>query len=189
MAAIPDAAIADGPKISLPQPAAALPSAHPSPAGSGANVPEQAAIAMAGKQSLHGPEGGGTKNVFIDLPDPILAGARLPKEAGTGLDPVSARPHVTQIVSAVAPTIDIGPLPTDIGTGKLNAPDSPFQMRAPDVHRPIIEKLGGNKQSEDAVARALFWLADNQEDNGRWTIVFDNRLTRRGTSQRADDTA
>ena len=84
---------------------------------------------------------------------------------------------------SVAPNIDIGPLPNDIGGGKLNAPDSPFAMRAPEVHRPIIEKLGGSKESEDAVAKALFWLADNQEDNGRWTMVFDGRNRKRPRGQ------
>ncbi|HET6252053.1 MAG TPA: hypothetical protein VFE47_30485 [Tepidisphaeraceae bacterium] len=179
-AAIPDAI--EGPTISLPAPMAGLPSPSPAAAGAGPNAPEPVAGALAGKQTLHGPQGGGKTNVPIEIPGPVLAGAQLPKESGSGLDPVSARPHFTQVASTPAPRVDFDPLPSDINAGKLNAPDSPFQMRAPEVHRPIIEKLGGNKQSEDAVARALFWLSENQERNGRWTIIFDRRGGgRRGT--------
>ena len=40
--------------------------------------------------------------------------------------------------------------------------------RSPAMRRKLVETMGGSKESEDAVARALAFLARTQEADGRW---------------------
>src|SRR5205823_3110874 len=47
-------------------------------------------------------------------------------------------------------------------------------MRSAEQRQPLIEKLGGTKESENAVGRALAYLARYQEPDGRWTKVSDD---------------
>ncbi|HEX8911867.1 MAG TPA: prenyltransferase/squalene oxidase repeat-containing protein, partial [Humisphaera sp.] len=73
----------------------------------------------------------------------------------------------------------------------IDAPEALFQ-RAPEQRRPMIEKLGGTKASEDAVERGLAWLSRVQEPDGRWSYVAENAGTRKKgqkTAPREHDTA
>jgi hypothetical protein len=66
------------------------------------------------------------------------------------------------VAAAVIPApINLGPVPTS---------PAPFP-RAPEVRRPRVVKLGGNKESEEAVDRGLAYLARNQQRDGRWTFI------------------
>jgi len=57
-----------------------------------------------------------------------------------------------------------------LGPGKLSAPKSLYQ-RSIEQRQKLLDELGGTRASEDAVARALRFLADNQEPDGRWTRI------------------
>ena len=72
------------------------------------------------------------------------------------------------VAAAVAPEVSLAPL-----TG-LSAPASPFLLRAAEQRQPVLKQLGGTKESEDAVDRALAYLARSQEPDGRWTRVVDD---------------
>ena len=57
-----------------------------------------------------------------------------------------------------------------LGPGRLAAPESLFQ-RSFEQRQRFIEGLGGSKESEAAVARALAYLARIQQPDGRWTFA------------------
>ena len=48
--------------------------------------------------------------------------------------------------------------------------EEPYLLRDPKVRQKVLERLGGNEDTEKAVARALDWFSRNQEDDGRWSI-------------------
>ncbi|MDB5332939.1 MAG: WD40-like Beta Propeller Repeat protein [Phycisphaerales bacterium] len=182
-AAIPGAL--EGPQIALHLPAAQVAVGGGTP-GSGVDVPASPEItAFSSRQALHGTEGGGaSKNVYNDVAAPVAPGGTRPGiGAGKGPDLVPVHPRPTQFTSA-SPDISISPLPGDLGPGRLAAPDSPFHMRAPEVRKPLIEQIGGTKESENAVDRGLAWLASVQDDDGHWGYIPDeSRARRRQRSQ------
>ena len=61
----------------------------------------------------------------------------------------------------------------DVTLPKVATPGAPFQ-RAPEQRKPLVEKMGGNQESEQAVDRGLAYLARQQEPDGRWTMVMDD---------------
>jgi hypothetical protein len=63
----------------------------------------------------------------------------------------------------------------------IGAPEG-LSQRSVAARKPLLEKMGGTKQSEDAVDRALAYLARQQEPEGRWTYVLPGRKPRRGRS-------
>ena len=78
----------------------------------------------------------------------------------------------------VAPQISFPGEPPALSFNSLPAPQSAFRMRDPEVHKPILKELGGTKESENAVDRALVWLASVQEPEGRWGYITTNRHRR-----------
>jgi hypothetical protein len=54
--------------------------------------------------------------------------------------------------------------------GPIGVAAAPFP-RAPEIRKPRVQQLGGNKASEAAVDRGLAYLARNQEPDGRWTYI------------------
>src|SRR3954466_14556704 len=50
----------------------------------------------------------------------------------------------------------------------------------------MVEPLGGSKQTEDAVARALDYLSRNQESDGRWTRFNSDRSPHRRRQEPRD---
>lgn len=93
--------------------------------------------------------------------------------------PATIAPRTTPLVTvdgALPPTIALAPIPGPINLGPLGAPAAPFP-RAPEIRKPRVEQLGGNKASEDAVDRGLAYLARNQETDGRWTFISSDDLT------------
>ena len=78
----------------------------------------------------------------------------------------------------VAPQISFPGEPPALSFNSLPAPQSAFRMRDPEVHKPILKELGGTKESEKAVDRALVWLASVQEPEGRWGYITTNRHRR-----------
>lgn len=49
--------------------------------------------------------------------------------------------------------------------------------RTPTMRRKLVETMGGSKESEDAVARALAFLARTQESDGRWSHFLSDRAS------------
>jgi hypothetical protein len=48
--------------------------------------------------------------------------------------------------------------------------DTEYALRNPSQRKKIIERLGGGKDTEEGVARALDWFSKHQEEDGRWSI-------------------
>ncbi|MEX2212875.1 MAG: hypothetical protein WD768_02025 [Phycisphaeraceae bacterium] len=73
--------------------------------------------------------------------------------------------------------------------GKLGPDDLaqplPLFQRAPDARKKLLKEMGGTPESEDAVERALAYLARNQEPDGRWTkaVQGDKGPGKRGDNQ------
>jgi len=89
------------------------------------------------------------------------------RRRGSGPPPRSpARARIEGPAVAVTPLVDVT-LP------KVATPGALFQ-RAPEQRRPLVEKMGGNQESEKAVDRGLAFLARQQEPDGRWTMVMDD---------------
>ena len=85
-----------------------------------------------------------------------------------------------------APRALLLPLPDELRPGPLTSPAS-FLPRSFVQRQKLIKQMGGSKESEAAVARALVYLARNQEPDGRWAHF----AARRGKSspRTAADTA
>lgn len=114
--------------------------------------------------------------------DGYLAGSTAPakREAGSLAGEMVAdvrRPGADEAPPEdVDPMAMVVPLPDLLGPGRLTAPESLFQ-RSFEQRQKLIDKMGGSEESEAAVARALVYLARNQEDDGRWTFIKDKAGT------------
>ncbi len=84
----------------------------------------------------------------------------------------------TGFADLAAPTLDVSDttptIPTpmmaldlDIPTESV-APENPYAQRTVEDKLAIVERMGGSKETEEAVARALKWLARHQSSDGRW---------------------
>lgn len=81
---------------------------------------------------------------------------------GTGSRPtIAGASEIAGLMRRAAPSV---------GAVNADASSAGFSMRRPDVRREAAEKLGGNKESEDAVERGLDWLARHQYAAGNWSI-------------------
>ena len=161
------------------------------PAPSGPNLSPIAPPASAGAGRVASPSAptGPTSGT-----EPLLAAARLGAAgdgvpAGPGALPRVGDPTAAPAIGAAAGTgggiggagAGFGPRAGDIVPVPLNlevsiagphvAAPAPLSQRSVEARKPLIEKLGGSKQSEDAVARALSYLSREQEPDGRWTYV------------------
>ena len=62
-----------------------------------------------------------------------------------------------------------------------------FSMRTPEARKEAVERLGGSKESEQAVERGLKWLAGHQYAAGHWSVhemnCQDHRCTGHGSSE------
>jgi len=100
-------------------------------------------------------------------------------EANFPITNLEGHPAPAALPSAqVAPQISFPGEPPALSFNSLPAPQSAFRMRDPEVHKPILKELGGTKESEKAVDRALVWLASVQEPEGRWGYITTNRHRR-----------
>ncbi|MCG3179023.1 MAG: hypothetical protein BIFFINMI_01353 [Phycisphaerae bacterium] len=50
-----------------------------------------------------------------------------------------------------------------------------YALRRTPNKEAVIEKLGGSKQTEDAVKEALEWLARHQDEDGKWNVDHFNK--------------
>jgi hypothetical protein len=124
-------------------------------------------------------------NIAVTTAAPVLPPSTSEGSAGSITDGIAPRSApIAAIDAALQPTVAFVPIPGPINLGPVGAPVAPFP-RAPEVRKPRIEQLGGNKASEDAVDRGLAYLARNQEPDGRWTfIATDDVAASRGRRPR-----
>lgn len=101
-------------------------------------------------------------------PRPADSPANLTPDRSFAPPPIDIRLDAPPLVPALAP------LSAALGPGRLTAPDSFFQ-RSIEQRPRFIQELGGSKESQDAVERALRYLAANQEPDGRWTKVTNDQ--------------
>lgn len=86
-------------------------------------------------------------------------------------------------IRAESPSLASTPLPgLSPGNGDARLPAEPptpvetFSQRAPEVRADLLEKMGGSKETERAVALALDWFARHQDSDGHWSAQhFDDR--------------
>lgn len=80
------------------------------------------------------------------------------------------RARVSTVATSVSSDPFLAPLNEALGPGKFASP-APLFQRSPAMREKLLTELGGTPESEDAVSRALAYLARNQEPDGRWTLV------------------
>ncbi len=179
------ASAAEGPRIALP-----VQRGHPGigqdappPIGTGGPSASGGERIASVSRQASGPvvkQGPGVVRVDVSATSPTgLTGGR--GRGGEGFTPVASGPPGSQrgrplLMSddVATPAASVAPLPGSQGPGRLTAPDSPYAQRSVEQRKPLIEKLGGTKESEAAVGRALAYLARFQEPDGRWTYVADD---------------
>ncbi|QOV88339.1 PD40 domain-containing protein [Humisphaera borealis] len=175
----------EGPQMDLPR-INAMPAA-----GSGLGTPGGVGAVAGG-----GPDGGKIaatraqgSGPAVDRPI-LLASAGVPGvgprigQGGVGgpAAVVGPRPGI-----GLSPGLDISPN-ISVAAPKLGAPEALFQ-RSAEQRRPMIEKLGGTKESENAVERGLAWLARMQDPDGRWTYVGEGSKKSRNKANSQHDMA
>ncbi len=98
-----------------------------------------------------------TNSAVLKLPKFGLA-ASLPTVSGPKLsNPISLRLPL----SGTSPNLALESNPST---------DQPFILRDPKQRARVLERLGGTKESEAAVSRALDWFSRHQEKDGSWSI-------------------
>ena len=116
----------------------------------------------------------------IDIsPAPILAASKVPSGGRNGPG-IGGTPTARMEIAApqIRPELSVSNLTGPLGPTQSLIPDLTV-IRAPEQRKPMLEQFGGTKESEDAVMRALAWLASVQEDDGRWTRIDDDESRRR----------
>ena len=96
------------------------------------------------------------------------------------------RPRRAEVVSErPTPRALLVPLSGALGPGRLASPESLFQ-RSFEQRQKLLNAMGGSKETEAAVARALVYLARCQQPDGRWTYQRGSSRGRRRARHRAD---
>ena len=140
------------------------------PAGDGTAVNEgQLASGRLGPAGAGGAAAGTGPATIGDLgPGPAARPATGAEGPGVGI-PAGTRPGRGGGVVAVPLNLEVA-----IAGPAIAAPEG-LSQRSVEARKPLLEKMGGTKQSEDAVDRALAYLARQQEPDGRWTYVLPGR--------------
>ena len=116
----------------------------------------------------------------IDItPAPILASGKA-SPSGRGDIGMGGIPTArAQVASAqIQPEVALSALTGPLGPGKSHVPDLTV-IRSPEQRKPMLEQFGGTRESEDAVARGLAYLARVQEEDGHWTRIEGDSFRRR----------
>jgi len=85
-------------------------------------------------------------------------------------DPLGSIPRAASIDVPVETPMEVAfvtPITAPIGPGRLASPESLFQ-RSFEQRQKLIREMGGSKESEEAVGRALGYLARRQQKDGSW---------------------
>jgi hypothetical protein len=159
----PEASVAEAPDPSLPgagagAPKAASPGEPEAPPGT-----REDALALSVRSDVP-PAVEGPEPLSID--PAADAGKPAPMKPADALTAAEVRPRADVVDISVGPQLSVT-LPD------LTAPEAMFQ-RSEAMRKPLVERMGGTTQSEEAVDRGLAYLARQQEPDGRWTRVDDD---------------
>jgi hypothetical protein len=101
---------------------------------------------------------------------PAAATAPVAEMMEVALDPVITNPigelPVTNVIDQIAPSSLLSDAMSDQMTQALSS-------RSSNMKKEMLEKFGGTAASEQAVARALAWIAAHQLPNGAWSFGHD----------------
>lgn len=177
-------------RSATPLPALRLPEAQPATAESEAvaepqPLPRHAQLADAPRRASLPPASSHATPALVsltpeaarpaDTPTPRLDTPQLPADAAAPL-PTQAPP----LANLTPPRVELPALALSLPT-ETAPPVNPYEQRAEETRRQLVERLGGSTETEAAVARALVWLAAHQSDDGRWDARrFDDRCGRCG---------
>ena len=157
------AAALEAPRITLPALAGPRAAAEPGPIGTSIQAPRPLeARPLAGIE----PPKAAPKTIATSAG---IAPARL---AATSLiEPqlasVGRRERIEPSAGRIAPDAALTPLLPLALPGESTSPEAFFQ-RSVEQRQKFVEAMGGSKESEQAVARALAYLARQQEKDGHW---------------------
>ncbi len=173
----PAAASTAGAPIPIP-PLAPPPSSPASEASLPADGPATAPLTAAPiGPSPATPSRGGFVQIDPGAPSSLAPSAGTSSLAGPSTSADASRTHAESPRLATTPLPGLSP-----GTGDARLPAQPptpvetFSQRAPEVRADLLEKMGGSKETERAVALALDWFARHQDPDGHWSAQhFDDR--------------
>jgi len=98
----------------------------------------------------------------------------------TAADVADSAPTVSiarDAIAAATPSSNPNGFALELGLpAEETPPEHPYLQRSAPNRMDIVKRHGGGDETEQAVARALRWLARHQEDDGHWNIrVYDRR--------------
>ncbi len=178
--ALPESSV--GPRLQVPQLAQVKQAEPPATPRNPVDSPDTVQPLPSSEQSLAAAE--------INTPDlqmlkPMRAEeAPLPHRA----DALVMKPADPALAMEPAvPALVTYPITADLGPSRLSSPASLFQRSVMQRQR-LLREMGGTHLSEQAVERALRFLARLQEDDGRWTHI-ENQAAPTGKGRGDHDSA
>ena len=163
--AIDIAAASDAPAIKLPVLASGPPEAEPVPLAASVQPPgELEPRPLVGLKARAQPRSSDAaaavtpaRATATSLVRPAAASVGRP----TALEATTARLEIASVITPLAPLAAPG-IPA--------SPETLFQ-RSFEQRKKFVDAFGGSEQSEQAVARALAWMARRQQGDGRWAFA------------------
>ena len=160
----PVRASADRPAVELSSPAPPVRAEDPHPGASDVSAASLLARRHPGAPSPRSSPASLASPQRVPPADPL--GASLSGHLAVALLPPVADDLVLERVRLKAALVPLDALkPQKLKVVK------PIEHRTPERRKELVRKMGGSRISEAAVTRALAYLAQNQEPDGRWTYV------------------
>lgn len=159
-------------KNDVPLPATADPTTGSEPGRNAApSQPSPPSIARSGPLRTESPAEAGSAE--IERPSQ-------PAPGETVFDP--------RIEGPTTPSMEENPTLARADVASSAGSTAPYQMRAPDMQKRAVEEFGGSIESEAAVELSLKFLANAQEESGRWNVARweGGLLTRSPDGERRD---
>ncbi len=97
-----------------------------------------------------------------------------PTVAATAPAPRTTLPRAVEtqrapLLSAPRSVVPAAPIEVSVALPKATeVPATPYPQRAPDLREHVLQQRGGSDETEEAVRRALSWLARYQSADGHW---------------------
>jgi hypothetical protein len=158
-------------------------------AGAAEASPVAGSVGPVAVKSVGSPTVVGVPQSIEITPAPVVAAGKSPAGGKGGPAMGGVLAAAAQLASAdIHPEVSIATLTGPLGPGKSVVPDLPF-IRAPEQRKPMLEQFGGTRESEDAVGRALAYLARVQEEDGHWSRIEGDQIRRRNQTRSGHDMA
>ena len=172
----------DGPQLAISPPVARPGRAAEEAAPPGSAVDPTRAATTARARTAASADKAATvvRLAMLTAPSPHRRSSRIGPADAAGLARSAPRIGGDDVMDLPTPL-----LPEQIPPSALAAPDllsNRSALKRPDV----VKRMGGTTASESAVGRALRYLANTQQIDGRWTTVTDHRVRRRRGKGQSD---